>query len=79
MKIYGDKIKDGIAIKSSVKELHIKFMKTILRKVNCYCWYWKSWENFRDLIGNSIKSICDLNLIFVSLSIKRKTFKCCRE
>ena len=32
MKILGNKIKDGLAIKSSVKELLIKFMKTILKK-----------------------------------------------
>ena len=73
MKILGNKIKDGFAVKSSVKRIaHQIYENNIEEKSIVIVGIGNSGKIFRNLIGNSIKSICDLNLIFVSLSIKRK-------
>ena len=73
MKILGNKIKDGFAVKSSVKRIaHQIYENNIEEKSIVIVGIGNRGKIFRNLIGNSIKSICDLNLIFVSLSIKRK-------
>lgn len=73
MKILGNKIKDGFAVKSSVKRIaHQIYENNIEEKSIVIVGIGNSGKIFRNLIGNSIKSICDLNLIFVSLSIKKK-------
>ena len=73
MKILGNKIKDGFAVKSSVKRIaHQIYENNIEEKSIVIVGIGNHGKIFRNLIGNSIKSICDLNLIFVSLSIKRK-------
>ena len=73
MKILGNKIKDGFAVKSSVKRIaHQIYENNIEEKSIVIVGIGNSGKIFRNLIGNSIKSVCDLNLIFVSLSIKRK-------
>ena len=69
----GNKIKDGLAIKSSVKRIAYQiYENNIDEKSIVIVGIGNPGKIFRNLIGNSIKSICDLNLIFVSLSIKKK-------
>ena len=69
----GNKIKDGLAIKSSVKRIAYQiYENNIDEKSIVIVGIGNSGKIFRNLIGNSIKSICDLNLIFVSLTIKKK-------
>ena len=71
--ILGNKIKDGLAIKSSVKRIAYQiYENNIDEKSIVIVGIGNRGKIFRNLIGNSIKSICDLNLIFVSLSIKKK-------
>ena len=71
--ILGNKIKDGIAIKSSVKRIAYQiYENNIDEKSIVIVGIGNPGKIFRNLIGNSIKSICDLNLIFVSLTIKKK-------
>ena len=71
--ILGNKIKDGHAIKSSVKRIAYQiYENNIDEKSIVIVGIGNSGKIFRNLIGNSIKSICDLNLIFVSLTIKKK-------
>ena len=73
MKIYGDKIKDGIAIKSSLKRIAYQiYENNIEEKSIVIVGIGNRGKILSNLLGNSIKSICDLNLIFVSLSIKKK-------
>ena len=73
MKIFGDKIKDGIAIKSSVKRIAYQiYENNIEEKSIVIVGIGNRGKILSNLLGNSIKSICDLNLIFVSLSIKKK-------
>ena len=73
MKILGNKIKDGFAVKSSVKRIaHQIYENNIDEKSIVIVGIGNPGKIFRNLIGNSIKSICDLNLIFVSLTIKKK-------
>ena len=69
----GNKIKDGLAIKSSVKRIAYQiYENNIDEKSIVIVGIGNPGKIFRNLIGNSIKSICDLNLIFVSLTIKKK-------
>ena len=69
----GNKIKDGLAIKSSVKRIAYQiYENNIDEKSIVIVGIGNSGKIFRNLIGNSIKSICDLNLIFVALTIKKK-------
>ena len=69
----GNKIKDGLAIKSSVKRIAYEiYENNIDEKSIVIVGIGNPAKIFRNLIGNSIKSICDLNLIFVSLTIKKK-------
>ena len=71
--ILGNKIKDGIAIKSSIKRIAYQiYENNIDEKSIVIVGIGNPGKIFRNLIGNSIKSICDLNLIFVSLTIKKK-------
>ena len=71
--IHGNKIKDGLAIKSSVKRIAYQiYENNIDEKSIVIVGIGNPGKIFRNLIGNSIKSICDLNLIFVSLTIKKK-------
>ena len=71
--ILGNKIKDGLAVKSSVKRIaHQIYENNIDEKSIVIVGIGNSGKIFRNLIGNSIKSICDLNLIFVTLTIKKK-------
>ena len=71
--ILGNKIKDGLAIKSSVKRIAYQiYENNIDEKSIVIVGIGNPGKIFRNLIGNSIKSICDLNLIFVSLTIKKK-------
>ena len=71
--ILGNKIKDGLAIKSSVKRIAYQiYENNIDEKSIVIVGIGNSGKIFRNLIGNSIKSICDLNLIFVTLTIKKK-------
>ena len=71
--ILGNKIKDGHAIKSSVKRIAYQiYENNIDEKSIVIVGIGNSGKIFRNLIGNSIKSICDLNLIFVALTIKKK-------
>ena len=73
MKIYGDKIKDGIAIKSSLKRIAYQiYENNIEEKSIVIVGIGNRGKILSNLLGNSIKSICDLNLIFVFLSIKKK-------
>ena len=73
MKIYGDKIKDGNAIKSSLKRIAYQiYENNIEEKSIVIVGIGNRGKILSNLLGNSIKSICDLNLIFVSLSIKKK-------
>ena len=73
MKILGNKIKDGFAVKSSVKRIAYQiYENNIDEKSIVIVGIGNPGKIFRNLIGNSIKSICDLNLIFVSLTIKKK-------
>ena len=69
----GNKIKDGLAIKSSVKRIAYQiYENNIDEKSIVIVGIGNPGKILRNLIGNSIKSICDLNLIFVSLTIKKK-------
>ena len=69
----GNKIKDGLAIKSSVKRIAYQiYENNIDEKSIVIVGIGNPGKIFRNLIGDSIKSICDLNLIFVSLTIKKK-------
>ena len=69
----GNKIKDGLAIKSSVKRIAYQiYENNIDEKSIVIVGIGNPGKIFRNLIGNSIKSICDLNLIFVSLTINKK-------
>ena len=71
--ILGNKIKDGLAIKSSVKRIAYQiYENNIDEKSIVIVGIGNPGKIFRNLIGNSIKSICDLNLIFVSLTINKK-------
>jgi len=71
--ILGNKIKDGLAIKSCVKRIAYQiYENNIDEKSIVIVGIGNPGKIFRNLIGNSIKSICDLNLIFVSLTIKKK-------
>ena len=71
--ILGNKIKDGLAIKSSVKRIAYQiYENNIDEKSIVIVGIGNPGKIFRNLIGNSIKSICDLNVIFVSLSIEKK-------
>ena len=71
--ILGNKIKDGLAIKSSVKRIAYQiYENNIDEKSVVIVGIGNPGKIFRNLIGDSIKSICDLNLIFVSLTIKKK-------
>ena len=71
--ILGNKIRDGLAIKSSVKRIAYQiYENNIDEKSIVIVGIGNPGKIFRNLIGNSIKSICDLNLIFVSLTIKKK-------
>ena len=73
MKIFGNKIKDGLAIKSSVKRIAYQiYENNIEEKAIVIVGIGDRGKILSNYIGNSIKSICDLNLIFVSLSIKKK-------
>ena len=73
MKIFGNKIKDGLAIRSTVKRIAFQiYENNIDEKSIVIVGIGDRGKILSKLIGNSIKSICDLNLIFVSLSIKKK-------
>tara|TARA_B100000575_G_C23094332_1_gene631063 strand:+ start:522 stop:1022 length:501 start_codon:yes stop_codon:yes gene_type:complete len=71
--ILGNKIKDGLAIKSSIKRIAYQiYENNIAEKSIVIVGIGNRGKIFRNLIGSSIKSICDLKIIFVSLSIKKK-------
>ena len=72
MKIFGNRIKDDIAIKSSIKRIAYQVYENNIEENSIVIvGIGDRGKILSSLIGNSIKSICDLNLIFVSLSIKK--------
>ena len=72
MKIFGNRIKDGHAIKSSIKRIAYQVYENNIEENSIVIvGIGDRGKILSSLIGNSIKSICDLNLIFVSLSIKK--------
>ena len=72
MKILGNRIKDDIAIKSSIKRIAYQVYENNIEENSIVIvGIGDRGKILSSLIGNSIKSICDLNLIFVSLSIKK--------
>ena len=72
MKIFGNRIKDGHAIKSSLKRIAYQIYENNIEENSIVIvGIGDRGKILSSLIGNSIKSICDLNLIFVSLSIKK--------
>ena len=72
MRIFGNRIKDDIAIKSSIKRIAYQVYENNIEENSIVIvGIGDRGKILSSLIGNSIKSICDLNLIFVSLSIKK--------
>ena len=73
MKIFGNRIKDGHAIKSSLKRIAYQIYENNIEENSIVIvGIGDRGKILSSLIGNSIKSICDLNLIFVSLSIRKE-------
>ena len=73
MKIFGNKIKDDVAINSSIKRIAYQIYENNLEEDSVVIvGIGVRGKILSRLIGNSLKSICDLNLTFVSLSIDKR-------